>query len=839
MNRLFQALYDIGCAILVTLPLFLIGMLVAILLIAAVSPATAATTFTMTNVTDGVQVAPNVIVHFTDTSSPASTSWSWRYYRLANTYEGEPAATITFSTVTNPTETFGAGNFSVYLVSNAGTATAKWINVSAGKTRDGLTADDVRFYPRDHIFNTNISTLPILPNSSSFLSTMNYATADLMYGRTMGLNVVDNNVSESAFYKRNYQAAKSFAGAPIQIPDLFNMQHMRDPSNDHHMWVVNPDNNTFMWAYQGSDPLVDNGTYSANSYWVTNLSDYFIRDFWGARTMPPLLLRNESIAGDVTHMTSVAVGQSGSGLPWWPVYSDAGKIAGGPPCGAIMRLNKSYDVSSYNETQRHILNGLKNYGLIVVDNSGSMYQMHVFAENASASNAAGWNISTLTFTDLTPQDFEFVDVTSLMISRTSGQVKLATADNIPPLNITSLNNETPTTSSVNMTWVAPQDKYLDFDHVRIYKDNAWVTNVTYNYIMRKNSMFYNVTGLSESTAYLVSASACDYHGNCNVTHWLNKSVTTNGAAPTGSAPEADLSASPLSGGTPLSVQFVDESYNIPTTWLWTFGDGGTSTLSNPEHTYNAAGTYTVSLYVTNAYGSDTVTKTNYITVTPSYSASLLPSQHGYVSRTRANNSWSELLALPGNETTSNYTVAKIQITAANAPDGNYTLNRWIYLTYNMTLLGIPSNAIIESARIDAYSTADYNEGFSDWQVMVVESGHSVPAVNGDYDDYTTTVVSNCQTYEDVSTVGYHNFTIESNSSIPKSGWYKVAIITSQQKDEAINWSSAVTENYWIDTATYTPNLTITWAPYQPSDNILLLIINYIKQFLHLGGRLIT
>lgn len=52
-----------------------------------------------------------------------------------------------------------------------------------------------------------------------------------------------------------------------------------------------------------------------------------------------------------------------------------------------------------------------------------------------------------------------------------------------------------------------------------------------------------------------------------------------------------------------------------TSWLWNFGDGNTSTQQNPSHTYTIAGTYTVSLTVGGTTGSDTETKTGYITVT--------------------------------------------------------------------------------------------------------------------------------------------------------------------------------------------------------------------------------
>ncbi len=79
-----------------------------------------------------------------------------------------------------------------------------------------------------------------------------------------------------------------------------------------------------------------------------------------------------------------------------------------------------------------------------------------------------------------------------------------------------------------------------------------------------------------------------------------------GNAPPG-LPTAAFSANPTSGTTPLSVTFTDQSVsggNPIQTWAWDFGDGGTATIQNPSHAYMTAGTYTVSLTVTNARGSD-------------------------------------------------------------------------------------------------------------------------------------------------------------------------------------------------------------------------------------------
>ena len=85
----------------------------------------------------------------------------------------------------------------------------------------------------------------------------------------------------------------------------------------------------------------------------------------------------------------------------------------------------------------------------------------------------------------------------------------------------------------------------------------------------------------------------------------------------GAAPVADFTADTttvMAGG---SVTFTDLSSNNPTSWDWTF-EGGTpssSTSQNPTVTYNTPGTYNVTLTASNSVGSDTETKTDYITVT--------------------------------------------------------------------------------------------------------------------------------------------------------------------------------------------------------------------------------
>ena len=93
-------------------------------------------------------------------------------------------------------------------------------------------------------------------------------------------------------------------------------------------------------------------------------------------------------------------------------------------------------------------------------------------------------------------------------------------------------------------------------------------------------------------------------------------IYSDDAPPAPVAPVAAFSVTPLSGNAPLAVQFTDQSTGMVTTYAWDFNNDGItdSTLQNPEYIYSTAGTYTVNLTVTNAGGSDSEAKTDYITV---------------------------------------------------------------------------------------------------------------------------------------------------------------------------------------------------------------------------------
>lgn len=93
--------------------------------------------------------------------------------------------------------------------------------------------------------------------------------------------------------------------------------------------------------------------------------------------------------------------------------------------------------------------------------------------------------------------------------------------------------------------------------------------------------------------YLVTLTGTGLVNGCTAVYSDLVHVSTN--------PIASFVANPLNGCAPLPVQFINQSTNA-SYFYWNFGDGNTSGLPNPVHTFTDAGTYTVQLIVENTNG---------------------------------------------------------------------------------------------------------------------------------------------------------------------------------------------------------------------------------------------
>ena len=162
-----------------------------------------------------------------------------------------------------------------------------------------------------------------------------------------------------------------------------------------------------------------------------------------------------------------------------------------------------------------------------------------------------------------------------------------------------------------------------------------------------SSQGYVIGTLTGGGSFCTSQTAPDQYGKIAF-HWTNNGTTTNRQLkpwldPTNSgllvlagssdpcsvvvptAPIANFAANQTNVTPATTVQFTDLTTGVPTSWAWTVAPGtgwayaaGTSATSqNPQITFNTVGQYTITLTATNAQGSDSEIKNNYIVVAAS------------------------------------------------------------------------------------------------------------------------------------------------------------------------------------------------------------------------------
>ena len=192
-------------------------------------------------------------------------------------------------------------------------------------------------------------------------------------------------------------------------------------------------------------------------------------------------------------------------------------------------------------------------------------------------------------------------------------------------------------------YVRANNKILfDFADIESYDPDGFVN---YMKLMANDNCDYDSNGdgsRDKNWATIWQTAHPDDWYNCGAAHsqplnanqkayaawWLWARLGGWDGTPVTSAPVAAFTGDPTSGSAPLTVQFTDLSTGDDiTAWAWDFNNDGNidSTEQNPEYIYTDAGTYSISLEVTNTEGSDSATQMYYITV---LSSETLPDKIG-------------------------------------------------------------------------------------------------------------------------------------------------------------------------------------------------------------------
>ena len=196
-------------------------------------------------------------------------------------------------------------------------------------------------------------------------------------------------------------------------------------------------------------------------------------------------------------------------------------------------------------------------------------------------------------------------------------VSTAHADSVTPPGSITICGYVTYANEIGIWWFNPYDP--DFDGVQMWLDNGYLGTTG------AGDHFYNAYSDVIGT-HTFSTHTFDNSSNVNTT-WVNLTFITkdfpgcteNWTCDTCSPPVppvADFFANQTSGIVPLAVKFTDNSTNTPTAWNWSFGDGNYSALQNPEYIFTQAGSYSITLNVSNIAGYNSTTKVDYIVVIP-------------------------------------------------------------------------------------------------------------------------------------------------------------------------------------------------------------------------------
>jgi hypothetical protein len=289
--------------------------------------------------------------------------------------------------------------------------------------------DGCDIFPANNIWNTRIDTLPVDPNSDTYITTigankgfhMDFGSG-LWEGAPIGIPFVTVPGTQPPVDVTFTWADESDPG-PYPIPPDAPIEGGPGSDGDRHVIVLDRDN-CILYELYNAWPQPDD-SWEADAGAVYDLNSNALRpDGWtsadaaGLPILPGLVRYAEVASGEITHALRFTVPQTRRAYVW-PARHYASSLTGTqyPPMGQRFRLKAGYNISGFSADARVIARAMQEYGIILADNGSAWY--------VSGAPDEGWDNDVLHELDvLTGADFEAVDVSGLMVDPDSGEVQV-------------------------------------------------------------------------------------------------------------------------------------------------------------------------------------------------------------------------------------------------------------------------------------------------------------------------------------------------------------------------------------------------------------------------------
>jgi len=248
----------------------------------------------------------------------------------------------------------------------------------------GQTASLNGFVPftSGSLWNTDISSAPVDPNSNSIIS--NWVGAvnlhpDWGNDPTYGIPYVVVNGSQSLVNVNLVAYPDESDPGPMPVPSNAPIEGGSSSTGDRHVLVLN-NANCFLYELYNASPNSD-GSWNADSTAVWDLLGNEQRPYkWtsadaaGLPIFPGLVRYDEVAAGKISHAFRFTVPSTRAAFTPPASHSAAtSSDPAAPPMGMRLRLKSSYDTSGFDAQMQVILTAMKTYGLILADNGSALF----------------------------------------------------------------------------------------------------------------------------------------------------------------------------------------------------------------------------------------------------------------------------------------------------------------------------------------------------------------------------------------------------------------------------------------------------------------------------------